>query len=166
MKTLADWLKRHPTVTAGMFERNYRKQSGSGKFEIVCGFCLASHRFRSRHPRICVFCQAPIRATRSISDLPEVLNQSWRLVSPANTSPLGKQSRGRRERVSRSKPVSHPLVPRRKLARLGPYEDKCWVFALCYWLDGGKTDDEASRLAWRDIQLEFPRLQKCAGCKP
>jgi len=70
-----------------------------------------------------------------------------------------------RERVSKSKLVSHTFVPERKLARLSPYEDKCWVFALCYWLDRGKTDDEASRLAWRDVQLEFPRLQKYEGCK-
>jgi hypothetical protein len=166
MKTLPDWLKRHPNVKARMFERNYRKQRGSGEFEIVCGFCLASHRFRSRHPRICVFCQAPIRAARSISDLPEVLNQLWRLVSPAKTRSLGKQTHMGRERVSKSKPASRALVPGRKLARMSPYEDKCWVFALCYWLDRGKTDEEAGRLAWRDIQLEFPRLQKYEGCKP
>jgi hypothetical protein len=158
MKSLTDWLKRHPGVKVKMFERNHRKQSGSGTLEIICGFCLASHRFRSRHPRICAFCQAPIRATRSISDLPEVLNQRWRLVSPARTPSLRRPLSLARTHRSKPKHVSRALVAERKLARMSPYEDKCWVFALCYWLDRGKSDDEASRLAWRDVQLEFPHL--------
>jgi hypothetical protein len=48
MKTVAEWIKKHPGVKATMFERNYKKESGSGGFEAVCGFCLASHYFRKR----------------------------------------------------------------------------------------------------------------------
>ncbi len=166
MKSLTYWLKRHPGTKVKMLERNYRKQSGSGTLVIICGFCLASHRFRGRHPRICTFCQAPIRATRSISNLPEVLNQRWRLVSPARTPSLRRPSSMVRAHRSKTKHVSRSLAAERKLARMSPYEDKCWVFALCYWLDRGKSDDEASRLAWRDVQLEFPHLQKHEGCKP
>jgi hypothetical protein len=166
MKTLTDWLKRHSRIKVEMFERNYRKQSGSGRFEIVCGFCLSSHRFRSRHPRICAFCQAPIRATGSISVLPEVLNQRWRIVSPPKTPSLGKQSSIRNPRDSEWKRDILKPVPGRKLALMSSHENKCWVFAFCYWLDLRKTDQEADRLAWRDVQLEFPRLRKYYGCKP
>jgi hypothetical protein len=80
MKTVAEWLEKHPGVKARMFERNYRKESGSGKFEAVCGFCLASHFFRNGLRNNCRFCLAPFRETRSISRLPEVLSQSWRVV--------------------------------------------------------------------------------------
>ena len=53
----------------------------------------------------------------------------------------------------------------KKLANLVFSEDKCWVFYFCYFLDQGKTDLEADRLAWRDIQREFPRLRKYRGCR-
>ena len=53
----------------------------------------------------------------------------------------------------------------KKVATLSPYEDKCWVFAFCFYLDEGKTDPQADELAWRDMQLEFPRLGKYHGCK-
>lgn len=80
MKTVAEWLKKHPRVRARMFERNYKKESGSGKFETVCGFCLASHYFRGRARRNCRFCGAPLREAGSISTLPEVLGQRWRII--------------------------------------------------------------------------------------
>ncbi len=54
----------------------------------------------------------------------------------------------------------------RRLARLTPYEEKCWVFGFCFYLDEGKSDFQADRLAWRDLQLEFPRLRKYEGCNP
>jgi hypothetical protein len=54
----------------------------------------------------------------------------------------------------------------RRLATLTAYEDHCWVFAFCFYLDDGKADLAADRLAWRDMCLEFPRLRKYDGCKP
>jgi len=80
MKTVAEWLEKHPGVKARMFERNYKKESGSGRFEAVCGFCLASHYSRTKPRRSCKFCAAPFRETRSISRLAEVLGQRWRVV--------------------------------------------------------------------------------------
>lgn len=53
----------------------------------------------------------------------------------------------------------------KKLAALNPYEDKCWVFAYCYYLDRGKTERQADELAWRDLQGEFPRLRFYKGCE-
>jgi len=38
MKTLASWIKANPGVNALMFERNYAKSFGFGKFEELCGF--------------------------------------------------------------------------------------------------------------------------------
>ena len=80
MKTVAEWLEKHPGVKARMFERNYKKESGSGKFEAVCGFCLASHYFRKKLRTNCRFCLAPFWAAGSISVLPEILNQQWRVT--------------------------------------------------------------------------------------
>jgi hypothetical protein len=80
MKTVAEWLKKHPGVKAKIFERNYKKESGSGKFEAVCGFCLASHYFRSRLGVNCRFCSAPFQESRSISTLREILTQRWRII--------------------------------------------------------------------------------------
>ena len=79
MKTVAEWLEKHPGVKARMFERNYKKESGSGGLEAVCGFCLASHRFRGALRRKCGFCSAPFREARTISNLPELLSQRWRI---------------------------------------------------------------------------------------
>jgi len=80
MSTVAEWLEKHPGVKARMFELNYKKESGSGKLEAVCGFCLSSHYFRNRLRKKCRFCLAPFRETRSISKLPETLSQRWRLI--------------------------------------------------------------------------------------
>ena len=80
MRTVAEWIEKHPDVKAQMFERNYKKQSGLGNFEAVCGFCLASHYFRNSLRKNCRFCIAPFRETRSISSLPEILSQRWRLL--------------------------------------------------------------------------------------
>lgn len=51
-------------------------------------------------------------------------------------------------------------------AKLTPLEDHCWLFAFCYYLDEGKTDAEADRLAWHDMLSEFPRLRFHDGCEP
>ena len=164
MRTLADWIAAHPQVTTSMFEKNYRKQTGSGRYEDLCGFCLASHLFRGKPPILCKFCKAPIRETRSISDLPEVLNQQWRLVEHPR--------RGRKQKSLRSQKHSQKAMPvtrhpkAKNLATLSPYEEKCWVFAFNYYLDRGKSRHEADKLAWRDMQLEFPHLRRHDGCKP
>jgi hypothetical protein len=81
MRTVAEWLEKHPGVKARMFERNYKKESGSGKFEAVCGFCLASHYFRTKLSRSCKFCAAPFRETRSISRMFDILNQRWWILT-------------------------------------------------------------------------------------
>jgi|GEM_PF-3592233 len=53
---------------------------------------------------------------------------------------------------------------RRRLAKLNPCEDKCWVFAFRYHRDVGKQGErEADRRAWRDMVAEFPRLRRYAG---
>ena len=80
MKTVAEWISKRPSVKAGMFERNYKKESGSGRFEAVCGFCLASQYFRSKLRENCRFCAAPFRDARSISSMREILNQHWRVI--------------------------------------------------------------------------------------
>ena len=54
----------------------------------------------------------------------------------------------------------------KKLTMLTPHEDHCWVFAFCFYLDRGKSDEQACRLAWRDLQMEFPRLHGFDGCLP
>lgn len=165
MKTLAEWIEAHRTVKVKMFEKNYTKESGSGGFETLCGFCLATHYFTQKQPGTCAFCKAPIRDTRSISDLPEILSQRWRLVERARDG-------GRRFLLPIAPKVARALVAlrsyraRKRLATLSPYEDKCWVFAFNYFRDRGKTERQADKLAWRDLQLEFPRLRDYDGCKP
>ncbi len=54
----------------------------------------------------------------------------------------------------------------RKLTMLTPAEDKAWVFYFCYFLDEGKGDDEADKLAWREMHREFRRLRGFDGCLP
>lgn len=80
MKTVAEWLEKHPRVKTRMFERNYKKESGSGKLEAVCGFCLASHYFRRKLRPNCRFCTAPFREGGTISTLPQIMSQRWRLI--------------------------------------------------------------------------------------
>ncbi len=48
---------------------------------------------------------------------------------------------------------------RKRRATFTPREDRCWVFAFRYYLDEGKTDAEADRLAWKEMLSEFPRLR-------
>ncbi len=80
MRTLADWINAHPEVDSSQFEKNYSKESGSGDYEYTCGFCLASHFDGKRGPENCAFCGASFREAESISDLPEITGQVWRLV--------------------------------------------------------------------------------------
>src|ERR1700738_4103763 len=87
MKTVAKCIRKHPDVKARMFERNYKKESGSGKLEVVCGFCLASRYFRGKLPQDCEFCAAPFQDARTISTLPEILRHRWRAIALLGLSP-------------------------------------------------------------------------------
>jgi hypothetical protein len=86
MNTLHAWTKAHPGVNVLAFERNMDKSFGFGKWEEVCGFCLASHYFDGKPPELCKFCRAPLRETHIISDLPEITNRiynfGWLFVEP------------------------------------------------------------------------------------
>jgi len=79
MNTLAAWIKEHPGVNVLVFERKYGKSFGFGRFEEVCGFCLASHFFDREPPVTCRFCRAPLQETHVISNLPEVTNRVYRV---------------------------------------------------------------------------------------
>jgi hypothetical protein len=79
MKTVAEWLKRHPGVNVLAFERHCDKSFGFGAWEEVCGFCLASHYFDGGPPEFCKFCRAPLRETHVSSDLPEITSRTYRL---------------------------------------------------------------------------------------
>ncbi len=35
-----------------------------------------------------------------------------------------------------------------------------------FYVDEGKSDDEAAELAWKDLQKEFPRLRDFEGAEP
>lgn len=51
----------------------------------------------------------------------------------------------------------------KKRAELTDKEEGAWNFAMEYYLNEGKSDEEADELAWKDIQQEFPRLKKYKG---
>lgn len=53
----------------------------------------------------------------------------------------------------------------KRIAKLNPKENHSWEFAFCFYKDDGKTDLQADKLAWRDMQLEFPRLKSFEGCR-
>ena len=57
-------------------------------------------------------------------------------------------------------------MSRRRIAKLTPFEGKCWVFAFFYHKDRGKKGElEADRRTWRDMCKEFPRLLNYDGCR-
>lgn len=49
---------------------------------------------------------------------------------------------------------------KKKLAQLTVEEQQAKEKAIDFYLYIGKTDVEAIRLAWRDVQKAFPRLQE------
>lgn len=57
-------------------------------------------------------------------------------------------------------------LKKKRLAILTPQEDKRWVFAFCFYIEGGYNDLQADHFAWRDLGLEFPRLKRYPGCLP
>lgn len=54
------------------------------------------------------------------------------------------------------------LTPR--FAKLTPDEKAAWESAYYYYGEN-RSELLADELAWRDLQLEFPRLKKFDGCK-
>lgn len=47
----------------------------------------------------------------------------------------------------------------KKLAQLTPEEEQARERAVDFYRYVGKTDGEATRLAWADVQKAFPRLK-------
>ena len=47
----------------------------------------------------------------------------------------------------------------KKLAELTPEEEQAREHAIDFYRYVGKTDGEARRLAWADVQKTFPRLK-------
>jgi hypothetical protein len=77
MRTVTAWKTAHPNVNILAFEANFDKAFGLGRFEEVCGFCLASHYFNEGPPIVCHFCRAPLREASLISDFPEIVNRIY-----------------------------------------------------------------------------------------
>ena len=50
-------------------------------------------------------------------------------------------------------------------AILTPEEDRIWVFTFTNYLDEGRTEKQADRLTWREMQPLFPRLAEFDGCE-
>jgi hypothetical protein len=57
------------------------------------------------------------------------------------------------------------MKAKRKIATLTSEENHAWEFAFCFYLEDGKSDLQADRLAWRDLVLEFARLKKHDGSR-
>lgn len=53
----------------------------------------------------------------------------------------------------------------KKLAQLTAEEERSMEKAIDFYRYTGKTEAEAGRLAWRDIQKEFPRLRDFDGIR-
>ena len=52
----------------------------------------------------------------------------------------------------------------KQLAVLTVEEEKAWEHAFFFYVvDEGKTDAMADKMAWRDLQKEFPRLKEFRG---
>jgi len=56
------------------------------------------------------------------------------------------------------------MKTQKRIAKLTAKENHAWEFAFCFYRENCKTDLQADKLAWRDLQLEFPRLKKFVGC--
>lgn len=54
----------------------------------------------------------------------------------------------------------------KKLATLTAEEDADWVRFFNWYCENGWTNDEADRLAWQDMQVQYERLQTFDGCLP
>ena len=62
--------------------------------------------------------------------------------------------------------VKHnPGNPKKKLTVLTDEEEVAWNFAWEFYVNEGYEDNEAAELAWKDLQIEFPRLKGYDGIK-
>jgi hypothetical protein len=52
----------------------------------------------------------------------------------------------------------------KKLTVLSAAEDHSWCWAWAFYVGEGHSDEEAAELAWKDVQIEFPRLRTFDGC--
>jgi hypothetical protein len=52
----------------------------------------------------------------------------------------------------------------KKLTVLTAAEDYSWCWAWAFYVGEGHSDEEAAELAWKDVQIEFPRLRTFYGC--
>jgi hypothetical protein len=50
-----------------------------------------------------------------------------------------------------------------RIAALSDEENHAWEFAFCFYLDAGRSEIEADKLAWRDLIREFRRLRSYRG---
>jgi hypothetical protein len=82
---------------------------------------------------------------------------------PGDQPKLGSAPGGRMARKHRR--TSATSNRHKKRAQLSPLEDSCWVFAFCFYVNEGSSDEDADWQTWRDLQAEFPRLKKYDGCK-
>jgi ribosomal protein S27AE len=57
-------------------------------------------------------------------------------------------------------------MTKRKKATLTEVEDAAWVEKFSFYVDEGKSDAEADRITWKEMQDEYPRLKAFDGCKP
>lgn len=53
-----------------------------------------------------------------------------------------------------------------KSTTLTPDENRAWEFAFAHYVESGMDGIAADAAAWRDIQLQFPRLAAFDGCNP
>ena len=44
-------------------------------------------------------------------------------------------------------------------------EEVAWNFAWEFYMNEGYEDNDAAEKAWKDLQLEFPRLKEYDGIK-
>ena len=54
---------------------------------------------------------------------------------------------------------------KKRIAKLNPGEDKAWVKTFAFWIEAGKTDNQADYLTWRNMQILYPRLKQFDGCR-
>jgi hypothetical protein len=57
------------------------------------------------------------------------------------------------------------MKTRKRIAKLTAEENHAWELAFRFYLTEGKSELRADTLAWRDLRLEFHRLEPFDGCR-
>lgn len=52
-----------------------------------------------------------------------------------------------------------------KICKLTKKQNKIWISAFSFYLDEGKNQSQADKLAFKDLIKEFPKLKKCDKIK-